>query len=99
MLYKLTDSEVFYRFTFILDIKQYIVLLFWSIIATTVNPKPTPNWEFLVGVLVTAISVSILIVLLAKCQVILHYLASYRHTRLREVDNVSQCEPSGCSLF
>uniref|UniRef100_A0A3B5KE98 Type III endosome membrane protein TEMP n=1 Tax=Takifugu rubripes TaxID=31033 RepID=A0A3B5KE98_TAKRU len=63
--------------------------------ATTVNPKPSPgNWEFLVGVLVIAISVSILIALLAKCQVVRNYLASYRHTRLREVDNVSQCEPS-----
>lgn len=60
------------------------------------NLKPPPgNWVFLVGFLVTAISVSIFIALLAKCQVIRHYLASYRHTRLREVDNVSQCEPSG----
>ncbi|XP_011613406.1 type III endosome membrane protein TEMP isoform X2 [Takifugu rubripes] len=67
--------------------------------ATTVNPKPSPgNWEFLVGVLVIAISVSILIALLAKCQVVRNYLASYRHTRLREVDNVSQCEPSGLQV-
>ncbi|XP_031139823.1 type III endosome membrane protein TEMP [Sander lucioperca] len=53
------------------------------------------NWEFLVAVLVTAISISILIALLAKCQVVRRYLASYRHTRLRETDNVSQCHPSG----
>uniref|UniRef100_A0A3B4ZKM7 Type III endosome membrane protein TEMP n=1 Tax=Stegastes partitus TaxID=144197 RepID=A0A3B4ZKM7_9TELE len=44
------------------------------------------NWEFLVAVLVTAISVSLLTVLLAKCQVVRRYLASYRHTRLREAD-------------
>lgn len=64
------------------------------------NPKPPPgNWQFLVGVLVTAISVSLLIALLAKCQVVRRYLASYRHTRLREADNVSQCDPSGCLLI
>lgn len=47
------------------------------------------------AVLVTAISVSILITLLAKCQLVRRYLASYRHTRLRETDTVSQCDPSG----
>ncbi|XP_058494405.1 type III endosome membrane protein TEMP [Solea solea] len=56
------------------------------------------NWEFLVAVLVTAISISILITLLAKCQVVRRYLASYRHTRLRETDTVSQCEPSGLEV-
>ncbi|KAM6921035.1 type III endosome membrane protein TEMP [Xenentodon cancila] len=61
---------------------------------TTLGKYPSHNWEFLVGVLVTAISVSLLIALLAKCQVIRRYLASYRHTRLRDADHVSQCEPS-----
>ncbi|XP_023141799.2 type III endosome membrane protein TEMP [Amphiprion ocellaris] len=56
------------------------------------------NWEFLVAVLVTAISVSILTALLAKCQVVRHYLASYRHTRLREADTVSHCDPSGLEV-
>ncbi|XP_068563776.1 type III endosome membrane protein TEMP isoform X1 [Cebidichthys violaceus] len=56
------------------------------------------NWEFLVAVLVTAISISILIALLAKCQVVRRYLASYRHTRLRETDTVSQCDPSGLEV-
>ncbi|XP_029905698.1 type III endosome membrane protein TEMP [Myripristis murdjan] len=61
--------------------------------------KPTSqNWEFLVAVLVTAISISILIALLAKCQVVRRYLASYRHTRLREGDNISQCDPSGMDV-
>uniref|UniRef100_A0A668ACK5 Chromosome 1 open reading frame 210 n=1 Tax=Myripristis murdjan TaxID=586833 RepID=A0A668ACK5_9TELE len=66
--------------------------------ASFIQPsKPTSqNWEFLVAVLVTAISISILIALLAKCQVVRRYLASYRHTRLREGDNISQCDPSGC---
>uniref|UniRef100_A0A8C2XPH9 Chromosome 1 open reading frame 210 n=1 Tax=Cyclopterus lumpus TaxID=8103 RepID=A0A8C2XPH9_CYCLU len=54
------------------------------------------NWAFLVAVLVTAIAISMLIALLAKCQVVRRYLASYRHTRLRETDTVSQCDPSGC---
>ncbi|XP_039985652.1 type III endosome membrane protein TEMP isoform X2 [Xiphias gladius] len=56
------------------------------------------NWEFLVAVLVTAISISILIALLAKCQVVRRYLASYRHTRLRETDTVSQCDSSGLEV-
>ncbi|KAJ4943505.1 hypothetical protein JOQ06_006005 [Pogonophryne albipinna] len=56
------------------------------------------NWEFLVAVVVTAISISVLIGLLAKCQVVRRYLASYRHTRLREVDTISQCEPSGLEV-
>lgn len=64
--------------------------------------QPTPggkttsqNWEFLVAVIVSAISISIFIALLAKWHVVRRYLASYRHTRLRETDTVSQCEPSG----
>ncbi|XP_029285444.1 type III endosome membrane protein TEMP [Cottoperca gobio] len=56
------------------------------------------NWEFLVAVLVAAISISILIAFLAKCQVVRSYLASYRHTRLREIDSVSQCDSSGLEV-
>ncbi|KAL6108282.1 uncharacterized protein ACO6RY_18851 [Pungitius sinensis] len=56
------------------------------------------NWEFLVAVLVTAISISIVIALIAKCQVIRRYLDSYRHTRLRETDAISQCDPSGLEV-
>ncbi|XP_020793778.1 type III endosome membrane protein TEMP isoform X2 [Boleophthalmus pectinirostris] len=48
------------------------------------------KWEFLVAVLAVAISISALIALLAKCQVVRRYLASYRHTRLRETEAVSQ---------
>ncbi|XP_071342524.1 type III endosome membrane protein TEMP [Trachinotus anak] len=65
--------------------------------ATVTNPSgkyTSHNWEFLVAVLVTAISVSILIALLAKCQVVRRYLDSYRHTRLQEADTVSQCDPA-----
>ncbi|XP_053178782.1 type III endosome membrane protein TEMP [Scomber japonicus] len=68
---------------------------------TSTNPtdKPTShNWEFLVAVLVTAISVSIIIALLAKCQVVRRYLASYRHTRLSETDTVSHCDPTGLEV-
>lgn len=61
---------------------------------TTATPT-SHNWEFLVAVVITAISVSIIIALLAKCQVVRRYLASYRHTRLRESDSVSQGEPAG----
>lgn len=59
----------------------------------TINSTPNHKWEFLVAVLVSAISISVIIALLAKCQVVRRYLASYSHTRLREADTVSQCEP------
>ncbi|XP_071371050.1 type III endosome membrane protein TEMP [Centroberyx affinis] len=66
---------------------------------TSQTDKPTShNWEFLVAVLATAISISILIALLAKCQVVQRYLASYRHTRLRDGDNVSQCDRAGLEV-
>ncbi|KAM4574791.1 type III endosome membrane protein TEMP isoform 1-T2 [Fundulus diaphanus] len=68
---------------------------------TTVSPTrnyPSHNWEFLVGVLATAISVSILLAVFAKCQVIRRYLASYRHTRLREPDGVSHSDSSGLEV-
>ncbi|KAM3619068.1 uncharacterized protein V6R79_002516 [Siganus canaliculatus] len=61
---------------------------------TTVSPA-SHNWQFLVAVVVSAISISIIIALLAKCQVVRQYLASYRHTRLRESDSASQGEPAG----
>uniref|UniRef100_A0A8D3BG38 Uncharacterized protein n=1 Tax=Scophthalmus maximus TaxID=52904 RepID=A0A8D3BG38_SCOMX len=41
------------------------------------NKYTNHNWEFLVAVLVTAISVSIIIALLAKCQVVRRYLAKF----------------------
>lgn len=66
--------------------------------ATLAGTYVSHNWEFLVAVVVTAISISVLIGLLAKCQVVRRYLASYRHTRLREVDTISQCEPSGLEV-
>lgn len=65
---------------------------------TSTGKYTNHNWEFLVAVVVTAISVSILTVLLAKCQVVRRYLASYRHTRLREADTVSHCDPSGLEV-
>lgn len=67
---------------------------------TLMNPPDSGshNWEFLVAVLATAISVSILIALLAKCHVVRRYLDSYRHTRLREVDTISQCDTPGLDL-
>ncbi|XP_061831659.1 type III endosome membrane protein TEMP [Nerophis lumbriciformis] len=52
------------------------------------------RWEFLVAVLAVAIFLAILMAVVAKCQVIRRYLASYRHTRLRESDTFNQCEQS-----
>ncbi|XP_078802152.1 type III endosome membrane protein TEMP [Oryzias latipes] len=61
---------------------------------TTLDPSSSHKWEFLVAVVVAAIFISIIIALLAKCQVIRQYLASYRHKRLRDADVSSQAEPS-----
>lgn len=64
----------------------------------TTGKYPSKNWVFLVAVVTIAVGVSILITILAKCQVVRKYLASYRHTRLRESDSVSQREPSGLEV-
>lgn len=61
-----------------------------------IETRPSHKWEFLVIVLAVAISISVLIALLAKCHVVRRYLASYRHTRLQETDAVSQ--PSGLDM-
>lgn len=67
--------------------------------STPTNKSNSHNWEFLVAVLVTAISISIIIALLAKCQVVRRYLASYRHTRLSETDTISHCDPTGLCVI
>uniref|UniRef100_A0A3B3Y3K2 Uncharacterized protein n=1 Tax=Poecilia mexicana TaxID=48701 RepID=A0A3B3Y3K2_9TELE len=70
-----------------------------SVNQTSIPPLTTNGKrKFLVGVLATAISVSLLLTLLAKCQVVRRYLASYRHTRLREPDTVSHSDSSGWFL-
>ncbi|XP_028855738.1 type III endosome membrane protein TEMP isoform X2 [Denticeps clupeoides] len=61
--------------------------------ANTLN-TPSNSWKVLVGVLVTAISLSVLIALAAKCKLLHGYLASYRHSRLTEGDTASQGDPS-----
>ncbi|KAI5109416.1 type III endosome membrane protein TEMP precursor, partial [Silurus meridionalis] len=48
------------------------------------------TWQYLVAALVTAISLSVLIAVGAKCKLFHRYLASYRHARLREGDRASQ---------
>ncbi|XP_058635933.1 type III endosome membrane protein TEMP [Onychostoma macrolepis] len=67
---------------------------------TTINgttgedPKTSSeSWKVLVAVLGSAITLSVLIALMAKCKVVHKYLASYRHSRLSEVDTTSQCDP------
>ncbi|CDQ94557.1 unnamed protein product [Oncorhynchus mykiss] len=60
--------------------------------------RPSHSWQYLVAVLVTAISLSLLIASLAKCQLVRRYLASYRHTRLTEQDTASQCDPNSLEV-
>lgn len=59
------------------------------------DPKTSSeSWKVLVAVLVSAITLSVLIAVMAKCKVVHKYLASYRHSRLSEVDGTSQCDPA-----
>ncbi|XDV35721.1 hypothetical protein PO909_005614, partial [Leuciscus waleckii] len=61
----------------------------------TDDPKTSSeSWKVLVAVLVSAITLSVLIAVMAKCKVLHKYLASYRHSRLSEVDGTSQCDPA-----
>uniref|UniRef100_A0A673IP27 Type III endosome membrane protein TEMP n=1 Tax=Sinocyclocheilus rhinocerous TaxID=307959 RepID=A0A673IP27_9TELE len=49
------------------------------------DPKTSSeSWKVLVAVLGSAITLSVLIALMAKCKVVHKYLASYRHSRLSE---------------
>ncbi|KPP71869.1 leucine-rich repeat transmembrane neuronal protein 4-like, partial [Scleropages formosus] len=57
--------------------------------------QSSKTWPYLVAVLVTAIFTSISIALAAKCKLLHRYLASYRHTLLREGDTCSQGVPAG----
>ncbi|KAJ8277898.1 hypothetical protein GJAV_G00081410 [Gymnothorax javanicus] len=59
----------------------------------TSDEQPSHSWQYLAAVLVTAILISIIIALAAKCKIVHRYLASYRHTRLSEGDAASQCDP------
>ncbi|XP_050967489.1 type III endosome membrane protein TEMP [Labeo rohita] len=63
--------------------------------STTSEPKrSSESWKVLVAVLGSAITLSIFIALMAKYKVLHKYLASYRHSRLSEVDATSQCDPA-----
>lgn len=56
--------------------------------------KSSDSWKYLVAVLVSAISLSVLIAIGAKCKLFHKYLASYRHSRLNEGDGASQGDPA-----
>ncbi|XP_043941268.1 leucine-rich repeat-containing protein 19-like [Protopterus annectens] len=58
---------------------------------TTSSPqKADYTWQYLVGVLVGAISLSLLLALAVKCKLFQKYIASYRHRPLSEGDYSSQ---------
>ncbi|XP_041913687.1 type III endosome membrane protein TEMP [Alosa sapidissima] len=66
--------------------------------STTLNDTapvrvPAHNWKFLVGVLITAITLSIIVAVLAKCKLLHQYLASYRHSRFTNIDSESHYDP------
>ncbi|KAB5584360.1 hypothetical protein PHYPO_G00106540 [Pangasianodon hypophthalmus] len=64
-------------------------------ITDTNEKRSSDSWKYLVAALVTAISLSVLIAIGAKCKLLHRYIASYRHSRLSEGDGVSQCDPAG----
>ncbi|TRY77660.1 hypothetical protein DNTS_005805, partial [Danionella cerebrum] len=59
----------------------------------TGSKASSSSWKVLVAVVGSAITLSVLIAVMAKCKVVHKYLASYRHSRLSEVDATSQCDP------
>ncbi|XP_051563722.1 type III endosome membrane protein TEMP isoform X2 [Myxocyprinus asiaticus] len=61
---------------------------------STLTANSSDSWKAFVAVLVSTICLSILIAVIAKCKLIHKYLASYRHSRLSEVDATSQCDPA-----
>uniref|UniRef100_A0A8B9KT35 Uncharacterized protein n=1 Tax=Astyanax mexicanus TaxID=7994 RepID=A0A8B9KT35_ASTMX len=67
---------------------HFLINLYYNFFTVTDNNghSSSGGWKPLVAVLVTAIVVSILIAVGAKCKVVRKYLASYRHSRLSETD-------------
>lgn len=68
-------------------------LTFFSPTGTASARLPAHNWQFLVGVLITAITLSITVAVVAKCKLLHRFLASYRHSRFTNVDTDSQYDP------
>ncbi|XP_066548373.1 type III endosome membrane protein TEMP isoform X3 [Amia ocellicauda] len=68
----------------------------------TQNPpegsKGGHTWQYLVAVLVSAISVSVLIALAVKFKIFHRYLSSYRHSPLSEADTASHCDPESLEV-
>ncbi|XP_078528484.1 type III endosome membrane protein TEMP [Lissotriton helveticus] len=50
------------------------------------------SWPYLVGFIAAAISISVLIAIVAKCKIFHRYFASYRHQPLPESDSMHQSE-------
>ncbi|NXK35291.1 CA210 protein, partial [Piprites chloris] len=74
-----------------------------SAIATTTTLPATVkggrSWPYLVGFLVTAVGVSILIALAAKCKLVHKNFASYRHRPLPEISSIGGRPMEDCSSW
>ncbi|NWQ67501.1 LRC19 protein, partial [Neopipo cinnamomea] len=57
------------------------------------------SWPYLVGFLVTAVGVSILIALAAKCKLVHKNFASYRHRPLPEISSIGGSPMEDCSVW
>lgn len=69
----------------------------------TFTTQPSPQkadytWQYLVGVLVGAISLSLLLALAVKCKLFQKYIASYRHRPLSEGDYSSQYDTESADV-
>ncbi|NWR31391.1 CA210 protein, partial [Tachuris rubrigastra] len=57
------------------------------------------SWPYLVGFLVTAVGISILIALAAKCKLVHKNFASYRHRPLPEISSIGGSPMEDCSSW
>lgn len=68
------------------------LIMYLSCVTATALPtgKGGRSWPYLVGFLVTAVGISILIALAAKCKLVHKNFASYRHRPLPEVSSIRE---------
>ncbi|NXC95569.1 LRC19 protein, partial [Certhia familiaris] len=72
-----------------LSMPQWLTLCLFCVTATALPAgKGGRSWPYLVGFLATAIGISILIALAAKCKLVHKNFASYRHRPLPEISSI-----------
>ncbi|NXU80145.1 LRC19 protein, partial [Oreotrochilus melanogaster] len=80
------EYQVFHRLT-----HHALMCLSFTVATTLPSGKGGRSWTYLVGFLVSAIGISILIALAAKCKLFHKHFASYRHRQLPETSSIGGC--------